>query len=78
VQGLTDVSNDFLLAIASDPELVRVWNTGLIDSEALDETDPARFFLLARSYWVRMENGYSTYERGTLSTSKAHCLECLW
>jgi hypothetical protein len=66
VQSLTDASNEFILTIASDPDLVRVWNAGLFDSGAMDEKDYARFFLLARSYWLRMQNAYSQYERGTL------------
>lgn len=69
VQGLTDSSNNFILAIATSPELVRVWKVGSFDPDALDEMDSARFFLLTRSYWLRIQSAYSQYERGALSAA---------
>jgi len=77
VQGLTDSSNNFLLAIATDPELTRVWKDGSFDPDSLDEVDSARFFLLTRSYWLRMQSAYSQYERGALSADDWKVYESL-
>jgi len=66
-QSLTDVSNDFLVTVAGDPELSRIYTAGRSDSSALSPADSARFYLLSRAYWVRMQNVHSQFERGTLS-----------
>lgn len=66
-QGLTDASSNYLLTIASDPELTRIFAAGSADPSALSEPDAARFFLVSRSYWVRMQNVYSQWRRGTLT-----------
>jgi len=67
IQSLTDASNEFILTIAADPDLARVMKAGDADPGSLDELDYYRFFLLVRSRWLRMQNAYSQYERGTLS-----------
>jgi len=77
IQGLTAVSNDFILAIATDPELVRVWKDGSFDPDSLNEIDSARFFLLTRSYWLRIQSAYSQYERGALSADDWKVYESL-
>ena len=66
-QALTDASSNYILSIASDPELNRIVTTGYADPSALNEQENARFFMINRSYWVRMQNVYSQWRRGTLS-----------
>lgn len=66
-QSLTDASNDFLLTIASDAELNRIYSSGLADVNSLNSDERQRFFMTMRSFWVRMQNVYSQWQRGTLS-----------
>ncbi len=66
-QALTDASSNYILSIASDPELNRIVTTGHADPAALNEQEYARYFMVNRSYWVRMQNVYSQWQRGTLS-----------
>ena len=66
-QALTDASSNYILSIASDPELNRIVTTGHVDPAALNEQEYARYFMVNRSYWVRMQNVYSQWQRGTLS-----------
>jgi len=66
-QALTDASSNYILSIASDPELNRINSIGHADPSALNELEYARFFMVNRSYWVRMQNVYSQWQRGTLS-----------
>ena len=66
-QALTDVSSDYILSIAADPELNRIVTTGHVDPAALNEQEYARYFMVNRSFWVRMQNVYSQWQRGTLN-----------
>lgn len=66
-QSLTDASNDFIMAIAGDGELSDIYFRGLSDPNKLDEAEAQRFFMVLRSFWVRMQNVYSQWQRGTLS-----------
>ena len=68
-QALTDASSNYILTIASDPELNRIVTTGHVDPSALNEQEYARFFMVNRSYWVRMQNVFSQWQRGTLSNN---------
>ena len=71
-QSLTDASSDWLMTIASNPELQRAWTIGTIDPEQLDAADSTRYFLVTRSFWVRMQNVFSQWERGTLGDDDWH------
>lgn len=66
-QELTDASNTWLLGIAADPDLARLWRQGRADHTQLSEVDAVRFYLLMRAWWVRMQNVHSQWLRGTLS-----------
>jgi hypothetical protein len=66
-QSLTDASSDWLMMVAADPDLLNAWTIGSADPEQLDAADSTRYFLMSRSFWVRMQNVYSQWERGTLS-----------
>jgi hypothetical protein len=67
-QSLTDISNDYVMQIAADPELARILHTARASGlAALTQTDSARFWSLERAFWVRMQNVFSQYSRGTLT-----------
>ena len=42
--------NDLNLAVASDPDLARILDTGLSDPESLDKNEQVRFVLIIRSF----------------------------
>jgi len=67
LQNMTDASSDYLLRIASDVELTRIWIDGSGDQNNLSEIDSYRYFLLGRVRWLRMQNAYLQWRRGTLN-----------
>jgi hypothetical protein len=67
LQNQTDASTEFLLLIASDVELTRIWHVGSNDPAQLSEIDLVRFFFMGRARWLRMQNAYLQWRRGTLS-----------
>ncbi len=67
LQNQTDASTEFLLLIASDTELARIWVDSTKEPSQLDEVDVARYFFLSRARWIRMQNAYLQWRRGTLS-----------
>lgn len=66
-QSLTDASNDFIMTVASDADLTRIYTTGLADADSLNAEESQRFFMTMRSFWIRMQNVYSQWQRGTLT-----------
>lgn len=66
LQNQTDASTEFLLLIASDPDLARIWRDSINDTVELSELDSLRFFLVSRARWLRMQNAYLQWQRGTL------------
>lgn len=67
-QSLTDISNTFLMQIAADPELARIQGSaraGVL--RALTPADSTRYWQVERAFWVRMQNVFSQYSRGTLA-----------
>ena len=40
---------------------------GASDPDALAEQEAIQYFMINRSYWVRMQNVYSQWQRGTLN-----------
>lgn len=66
LQSQTDASTEFLLLIASDDELARIWLGASNDPDQLSEIDSLRFFFISRARWLRMQNAYLQWRRGTL------------
>ncbi len=67
-QNLTDISNAFLMQIAGDPELARIQGTARAGGlRALSPADSTRYWQVERAFWVRMQNVFSQYVRGTLA-----------
>ena len=58
LQNQTDASTDYLLLIASDIELARIWLDASTDPSQLSEIDLVRYFLISRARWLRMQNAY--------------------
>jgi hypothetical protein len=67
LQNLTDASSEYLLMLASDVELARIWLDASRDRSQLSEIDTTRYFFLTRARWLRMQNAYLQWRRGTLS-----------
>ena len=67
LQGITDASQDYLLLMAADPELTRIWRAANDDPYALSESDASRYFFLLRAQWQRYQNAYLQWQRGTMS-----------
>ena len=67
LQNMTDASTDYLLRIASDVELTRIWIDARDDQNKLSEIDSYRYFLLSRVRWLRMQNSYLQWRRGMLN-----------
>jgi hypothetical protein len=67
MQNQTDASTGFLLLVASDVELARIWREASQDRSQLSEIDSTRYFLLSRARWLRMQNAYLQWRRGMLS-----------
>ena len=66
-QSSTDASVDWIMTIASDPELTRIWGTALEDLHRLDKTERKQLHLLLRSQWLRFQNAFLQWQGGTLS-----------
>ncbi|MDX1428719.1 MAG: hypothetical protein R3282_00465 [Rhodothermales bacterium] len=66
-QSLTDISNDYLMDLAANPDLAEITRLGYADLGSLNPADSSRFFTVERAFWVRMQNVYSQLERGTLT-----------
>jgi len=67
LQNQTDASIDFLLLIASDDELARIWLDATKDPDQLNEIDSLRYFFISRSRWLRMQNAYLQWRREALT-----------
>ena len=67
LQNLTDASTEYVLMLAADEDLARIWRVGSLDPSQLSDMDSIRYFLLNRGRWLRMQNAYLQWRRGTLS-----------
>lgn len=67
LQNQTDASTDFLLLIAANEDLARIWTDATKDPSQLSEIDSQRYFFIGRSRWLRMQNAYLQWRRGTLT-----------
>jgi len=60
-------SSDFLLSLAQNPELARVWRLGLSDPERLSEDEATQFVMLMGAAFYLFEGPFRQYQRGLLS-----------
>jgi hypothetical protein len=67
LQSITDASQEYLLLMAADPELNRIWRLANDDTEEMNESDASRYFFLLRGQWLRYQNAFLQWQRGTMS-----------
>ena len=66
LQSLTEQSQEYLLLLASDGDVNAIWRQGVADLSELDEGETSRFTFLYRAQWIRFQNAYLQWRRGTL------------
>ena len=67
LQGLNDSSQEYLLSVASNPELVELQMRAVAEPDSLSDVEARQYFLLERTRWLRSQNAFHQYQRGTLS-----------
>ena len=65
-QDLSHASSDFLVDIGSDPATQRIYATGRLDPSALSPAERGQYFMLQQAFWLRMQNAFMQWQRGTL------------
>lgn len=66
LQSITEQSQDYLLLLAENGELNAIWRQGVSDLSKLDESEASRFNFLYRAQWIRFQNAFLQWRRGTL------------
>ncbi len=66
MQALTDGSQEYLMLLSSDSELTAIRMKARSSPELLTDIEADRYRSLRRSRWVRFQNAFSQYQRGTL------------
>ena len=61
------LASDWLVTIAQNPELGRVWRLGLSEPTKLTEDEELQFAMLMGSAFYRMEGDFRQFQRGLLS-----------
>ena len=51
LQGIMDASQDYLILLAADAELNRIWRTANDDLNLLSEADAGKYYFLLRAQW---------------------------
>lgn len=67
LQNLTDASVDWIVRIVEDPELTRIFMSPPGARDSLTAVEAQRLHLLIRAQWLRFQNAYLQWQRGTLS-----------
>ena len=67
LQGLNDSSQEYLLTVASNSELVDLQLRAVLEPDSLSDVEARQYFLLERTRWLRSQNAFNQYQRGTLS-----------
>jgi hypothetical protein len=67
LQSLTDASVNYVNILAADPELTRIWLIGASDPDSLNEIEAGQLHFLIRGQWLRFQNSFLQWKRGTLS-----------
>ena len=67
LQSITDQSQEYLLLLSADPALNRIWRLANENPEALNESEASQYFFLLRAQWLRYQNAFLQWQRGTMS-----------
>jgi hypothetical protein len=65
-QDVVRASNEYLLAVATDPALAETIARSWSDRSQLSQIERVQLFYLERVFWRNMENAYLQHERGIL------------
>jgi hypothetical protein len=65
-ESIANATRDFTKALAQDVELYRIWDLGVEDFDALEDSDRGRFVLLAFQFAKIYESAHYHYSRGLL------------
>jgi hypothetical protein len=66
IQGLNDSSQEYLLVLASDPSLIELQQKAVAEPDSLNDIEERQYYLLERTRWLRSQNAFTQYQRGTL------------
>jgi hypothetical protein len=66
IQGLADSSQEQLLMLASNPELIEIQQKAITEPDQLSEIEARQNFLIERSRWLRSHVAFQQFRRGTL------------
>ena len=67
LQDITDASQEYLLLMAADPDLNRIWRIANDDPKEMSEADASRYYFLLSAQWLRYQNAFLQWQRGTMS-----------
>jgi hypothetical protein len=67
LQNLTDASGEYLMTLATNPELARILYEGSTNMEQLSASDRRQHHYLMRAQWFRFQNSFLQWQRGTLN-----------
>ena len=66
-QEVVQASNEFLLALAGDPELAEIVQKAETDPGKLTDLEGRRYFAYQRVFWRNMDNAFVQHQRGVLA-----------
>ncbi len=66
LQSMVDLSTNYLIDVAMDPEFVKVLNKAVADPHQLDETESQQIQTMIRGQWLRYQSAFSQWRRGSL------------
>ena len=66
IQGLADSSQEQLLLLASNPELLEIQRKAVTDPDQLSAIEAQQYFLVERTRWLRSHVAFQQFSRGTL------------
>lgn len=67
LQSITDQTQEYLLLLSTDSELNRIWRLANENPEAMNESEASQYFFLLRAQWLRYQNAFLQWQRGTMS-----------
>ena len=67
LQSATDGSQEYLLLLASNPELSDLYDRAAADWDSLTAAEKRQVFYLQRAVWLRIQNAYIQWSGGTMS-----------
>lgn len=66
MQGLSDASQEYLLLLGSDANLAELVRKGQRTPDQLSKAEALQYFFLKRTQWIRYQNAFLQYQRGTM------------